>query len=205
MRFFDFLFPLRSDERLVRDSKTDTFLANMMPSLVPDTRPSTVALFPFHIPVVRAAIHEAKYHGNARAFTLLGEALVEYVRGTDTLESREVCLIPVPLGKSRRQERGFNQVEETLRNALRVLDPKIFTIDASILIRVKETPTQVSLPRLQREQNMQGAFMSTRPADPARMYYLVDDVITTGETLQSAINALKDAGAKYIIPLALAH
>jgi len=52
---------------------------------------------------------------------------------------------------------------------------------------------------------MRGAFRATRHASPTSTYILVDDVLTTGATLQAAIDALKESGAENIIPLALAH
>jgi predicted amidophosphoribosyltransferase len=52
---------------------------------------------------------------------------------------------------------------------------------------------------------MRGAFGATHSADPALTYILIDDVITTGATLQAAVDALTSAGASHIIPLALAH
>lgn len=213
-RWLDFLFPPRVDEIALRDISTDDFLARVAPKLVTITRPGTVMLLSFSDPLVRAAIHEAKYRGSERAFSLLALVLAEYLRDCDDVHvtrsdlkpessrSDLVTLVPVPLGKARRKERGFNQVEEVTRRAIKELN---MTVDANLLERTRETTSQVSLARNKREENMRGAFKATRRADPANTYVIIDDVITTGVTLQSAIDALKEAGAEHIIPLALAH
>lgn len=202
MRFLDFLFPPRADEVAVRDISIDDFLARIAPKLVPETRPGTIALLSFGDSCVRAAIHEAKYHGNACAFTLLSTSLSEYLRDADDIQSRKTSIIPIPLGKERRRERGFNQTEEVAKHAAEEFG---ITVDTMLLIRVRETASQVSLPRAAREGNMRGAFRATRPADSSRTYIIIDDVLTTGATLQAAIDALREAGAVHIIPLALAH
>lgn len=205
MWLFDFLFPPRADEVVLRSISTDDFLALMNPRLVPETRPATVALLPFSDQRVRAAIHEAKYHGSERAFKLLALALTDYLHDADDLRNTRfhlVFLVPVPLGKTRRKERGFNQVEEVARLVEKELK---IQIESDILVRTRETVSQISLQRSDREENMRGAFRATRHADTSCTYILIDDVITTGATLQSAINALQKAGAEHIIPLALAH
>lgn len=200
MRWLDFLFPPRSDEECIRSLSEDSFLALLTPTLVTETRPETIALLPFSNKTVRSALHEAKYHGSGQAFTLLGEVLTEYLRDTDEGFRRPV-IIPLPLGAAREKERGFNQVEEVAKRA-KELDIPIAT---DILFRVRETVSQVSLPREQRKENMRGAFAVKQTIDPARTYILIDDVITTGATLQSAIDALTSAGAKHVVSLALAH
>lgn len=207
MRFLDFLFPPRSDELVLRDFSIDDFLAQVAPRLVAETRPETVAMLPFHAATVRAAVHEAKYRGSERAFAFLSSALAEYLRDADVGFGKPI-LVPVPLGRERRQKRGFNQVEEIARRALRSLGEegtRAFTLDANLLERVKETQTQVSLERRKREENMRGAFGAARPLNPAYTYIVLDDVITTGATLQAAVDALVAGGAEHIIPLALAH
>lgn len=204
MHLFDFLFPPRADEIVLREVSTDDFLALMRPSLVPATRPGTVVLLPFHDTRIRAALHEAKYHGSERAFTFLATALADYLRDADDVGrlTSNTYIVPVPLGKERRKERGFNQVEEILKRATKEIG---VPIDAELLERTRETTSQVSLPREKREENMRGAFRTAHRANPSYTYIVIDDVITTGATLQSAITALQDAGAKHIIPLALAH
>ncbi len=206
-RFFDFLFPPRADEAILRDVSPDEFLALLVPCVVPATHPDIVALLPFPDLHVRAAIHEAKYHGSQKAFELLGIVLAEYLRDSDE-GFRKPLIVPVPLGKERRLERGFNQVEEIVRCALRSLSEEglcPFVFESHLLERIRETESQVSLERHRRATNMHGAFKATHPADSARTYILIDDVITTGATLGAAIHALTAAGATHIIPLALAH
>lgn len=217
MHWLDFLFPPRVDEVALRYVSPDDFLALVAPRLVPVTRPGTVILLPFNDTLVRAVIHEAKYRGNERAFNLLALALAEYLRdfddenygftrtrsdlGNSDLRS-DLVLVPVPLGKQRRKERGFNQIEEVAKRMSKELGIKI---ENDLLVRMHETTSQVSLPRHEREENMRGAFGAARHANPAHTYIIIDDVLTTGATLQAAIDALSKAGAEHIIPLALAH
>ena len=206
MRLLDFLFPPRVDEMALRNVSDDEFIAKTAPRLVPETRPGTVAILSFGDASVRAAIHEAKYHGSERAFRLLGSVLADYLRDADDVGrgTSYTCVVPIPLGKERRKERGFNQAEEASRRAAKLLGGA-FAVDTKLLVRTRETVSQISLAREKREENLRGAFRATRRANPAHTYIIVDDVLTTGATLQSAIGALKSAGAKNIIPIALAH
>ncbi len=199
--WFNFLFPPRADEITLHNVSHGTFLALMNSRMAPLTRPETAILLPFHNILVRSAIHEAKYHGTEHAFTLLAASLTKYLCDNNK-EFHKPIIIPIPLGKKRRAERGFNQIEDILQCAVNGLD---ISIDTTILERTRETASQVSLPRHKREENMRGAFKAIGPVDPSRTYIVVDDVITTGATLQAAIDALSQAGAKYIVPLALAH
>src|SRR3989344_8253532 len=210
MGLFDFLFPPRTDEVVLRSISDDDFLSLIKPRIVPETRPSTVSLLSFGDPKVRSAIHEAKYHGSERAFRLLGFVLAEYLRDADDIRGTRlnlVALVPVPLGQERLKERGFNQVEEVAKRAVQELGIKIET---DLLVRTRETVSQISLPRNKREKNMRGAFSAsprlrrTSTAEISKCTFIVvDDVLTTGATLQSAVDALLEAGAKNIIPLAL--
>jgi predicted amidophosphoribosyltransferase len=182
----------------------DDFLSLVAPRVVDYTKPGTVALLPFHNAAVRGALHEAKYHGTKHAFTLLAAALGAYLGDSDELAKRTVIL-PVPLGRERLRERTYNQVEAVIRTTLRQEELGNLRLEPNVLTRTRETVSQVSLPREKRRENMRGAFVAGRPLDPAYLYIVVDDVITTGATLQAAIDALSAAGATRILPIALAH
>jgi len=201
MHILDFLFPPRVDERVLRGVSVEAFLAHISPRLVDETRPETVALLPFAAPPVRAALHEAKYHGSEHAFTLLGSVLAEYLLDTGE-HVRTPLIIPVPLSTLRKKERGYNQVEEVAKRAGRVAGMPLMS---ALLIRTRDTASQVSLPRHERVRNMRGAFRAPSPLDPLPTYILVDDVLTTGATLQAAVDALEKAGARQVVPIALAH
>lgn len=203
---FDILFPPREDEAALRAVSNDDFLSLLAPRLVSVTRPGTIMLLPFSDTRVRSAIHEAKYHGSRRAFELLALVLAEYLQDGDV--HAPLVIVPIPLGQARRHERGFNQTEEIARRALRLLGeewPHALTLETDLLKRVRETVSQVSLPQRDRGENMRDAFGTTHPINPACTYMIFDDVLTTGATLQSAIEAMKMAGARHIIPLTVAH
>lgn len=200
-KLFDVLFPPRTDDLVLRDVSDGDFFAHLDPQLVPITHPATVALFSFSYPAVRAAIHEAKYHGSERAFSMLARSLEEYLRDADDTGSAPIIL-PMPLGNERRIERGFNQSEEIARRALAGCSA---SVDTSLIIRVRDTASQVSLPKEERKKNMLHAFSSSKAADPRATYIIFDDVLTTGATMQAAIDALTDAGAMHILPIALAR
>jgi ComF family protein len=197
--FLDLLFPPRDDELITREVSEEELLALLKPRQMQKTDPETVALLPFSDDRVRSVLHEAKYHGNEKAFALLASVLTAYVRPKDL---EQAVLIPVPLGRKRLRTRGFNQVEEVLKVASKELG---IPVDANALFRTKETVSQVSLPRFARASNMQGAFGVAHPLDPSHTYILVDDVVTTGATLQSALQALRSAGARNLLSIALAH
>lgn len=200
MRILDLLFPPRKDELTLRDVSTDAFLSHLAPRMIETTRPHTVALLTFSAAPVRAAIHEAKYHDGKVAVELLSAALTDYLRDAELIGAS--VLVPVPLGALRRKERGFNQVEMVVERAANELNR---AIDTTILERARETASQVSLSRTERIKNMRGAFRATHALNPDCTYIVIDDVITTGATLQAAIDALQEAGARHILPIALAH
>lgn len=149
---------------------------------------------------LRALIHSFKYHNKkalAYDFALLLASLLEQ---DDLLE--KPLLIPVPLHKSKLQERGFNQAGELAR-----LIGIVRGVDFSdrALFRVQKTKSQYGLTKKERLNNVQSAFLADRTRVSGRSIILVDDIVTTGATACACREALTSAGAKEIKLLTLAQ
>jgi len=117
------------------------------------------------------------------------------------LESAD-WLLPMPLSRMRLKERGFNQALLLAR----ALEPE--KVRSDILLRVKETPPQSSLPRTERLLAVQGAY-ALEPKHIAlvqgKRIVLVDDVMTTGASLHAAALTLRRSGAAHITALVFAR
>ena len=104
-------------------------------------------------------------------------------------------IIPVPLGKKRQKKRGFNQSEQIAKPiASRLGIP--FSVDA--IKRIRETPSQVGLTIKERQENVRGAFDAFQEVCAEKDILLVDDISTTGATLNACSKALKAAGAAHV-------
>ncbi|MFZ1987806.1 MAG: hypothetical protein WAV21_02110 [Minisyncoccia bacterium] len=201
----DALFPPRGDKRIEREADEKDVVALLSPMLVEVTNPPTIAPLPFRDKTIRALIHEAKYHENARAHMLLAAVLSEYLTEIATDLYEHAVLIPMPLSSARKRERGFNQCEVVATRALATFPKGTITLAANVLRRIKDTEHQTRLSQTLRKHNLEDAFAVQGTLDPLATYILFDDVITTGATMQSAIDTLTKAGAKHILPLSLAH
>lgn len=105
----------------------------------------------------------------------------------------EFVLLPVPLHKSKLRRRGFNQSEEISRELGRVLD---LAVCRDCLAKKRKTQSQVELSPQEREENVKGVFVCIRPERVAdRRILLVDDIYTTGATMEECARVLKAAGA----------
>ena len=119
-------------------------------------------------------------------------------RGADLL-AEAGCAVPVPLHPARRRQRGFNQASDLARH----LGLPVH----HALRRVRATPTQTGLPAVQRHRNVRDAFAATPSARAlaGRTVVLVDDVSTTGATLEACARALKEAGVGEVLALTAAR
>lgn len=114
-------------------------------------------------------------------------------------------LIPVPLARERLAARGFNQALELARPLGKKLG---LPIDAESVLRIRDTPPQAALPHDERRKNMRGAFAvrdGRRAALDGLCIGVVDDVMTTGATLDEFAATLKRAGAARVVNLVVAR
>lgn len=109
-------------------------------------------------------------------------------------------VVPVPLHRRRLRQRGFNPATTLARELAR---QRSVSLAATALRRVRDTPSQTGLGRAKRRANVRAAFRA-QGAAPARIW-LVDDVVTTGATLEECARALRAAGARHIVALCAAR
>jgi len=151
---------------------------------------------------LRTILHAFKYEGRRTLAGPLGRMLRE--AGGDLLDGAS-CAVPVPLHAWRRIERGFNQSADLAH-----------TLDLPVvhaLWRTRRTPPQTSLSRAGRRRNVRGAFavsplLRRRTVDlrlTGQVVVLVDDVRTTGATLEACARTLRRAGAAGVRALTVAR
>jgi ComF family protein len=144
---------------------------------------------------LRAVIHALKYDGHRSIGGRLAGLMI--ASGARILDDADLA-VPVPLHRARRRARGFNQAAEIARHLT------IPTIDA--LKRTRATTSQTDLPAEARQANVRNAFALRRCVDiTGRVVVLVDDVSTTGATLEACARVLLDAGAREVRALTAAR
>lgn len=112
------------------------------------------------------------------------------------------AFVPVPLHHVRWREREFNQAEVLAK----LIAPKAGKPVWNSLKRVRNTPTQTRLDRSERMENLRGAFVVRNPAQvKGRELVLVDDVFTTGSTVEECSRVLRKAGAKSVRVITIAR
>lgn len=165
----------------------------------------TSALFYFHKKgIVQQLIHNLKYKGHEEIGTILGEWYSEDLKNIGLLKSVNE-IIPVPLHRRKLKERGYNQVTtfgKALSSGLNI------DYNDSILVRNVYSKTQSKKNLLGRTEGIESTFDVTfTEKDHNKHFLLIDDVITTGSTLEACSRALlKIPGAKIsIVCMAMAQ
>ncbi len=147
----------------------------------------SLALFRYEEPV-RHLIHALKFQARYSCARLMGDLLADKLVD---LEEKPGAIIPVPLHPSRYRERGYNQSLEIARTLSNRLD---IPLDYQSCTRVHATQAQTELTAVQRRRNIKNAFAIAKPLTATHVAIL-DDVVTTGATVNELAKVLRKAGA----------
>jgi ComF family protein len=158
-------------------------------------------------PTTERFIYALKYRGVQGLATPLADRLCALIclrPETRTMFGENPLVVPVPLHRSRMRERGYNQAHLF---AERIAQTAAMPLEADVLVRIRATHQQVKTTgRAARRENMHGAF-SVVDSGPIRDrdVVLIDDVTTTGATLDDCARALREAGARSVSALTFAR
>lgn len=149
--------------------------------------------------MIKTLIQRYKFHREWKISELFAKIIFEYIKHSDILESIDF-ITAIPLDYKRLKERGFNQSHLMAQALCELL--KIPYVDC--VYRHKHTLRQSTLSRFDRRTNTRNAFLADDQKVRGMRILLVDDIFTTGATMNSCAEELKNKGAKSVIGLALA-
>jgi len=177
-----------------------------------ETEKDIIALFDYRNPIIKKAIWELKYHHHRyigeKLGKLLYESLIEDISDMKIdVARRSIFVIPVPISRDKNKIRGYNQSLAISKGFCSGVDKKVLEIKNNIIYKKINTLPQAKITnRSKRLENIRGVFeIKNKEIIKGRTIIIIDDVTTTGATMNEMIKILKKAGAKKIIGFAVAH
>ncbi len=170
------------------------------------------SLFEYHQPIVKKAIQDLKYHHRRGIADYFGNALFREFFSQLARHPEQVvpiCFIPIPGSAAGNAERGYNHAGEIAKALVAVAARSrmpMCVLD-HVLLKTREPKPQARIDeRCAREKNVEGVFeVRDKKLIAGKHIVLIDDVITTGETMKAARKVLLQAGAKTVIGIGVAH
>ena len=153
-----------------------------------------------HDGYAKRIIYDLKFLGMRDNADFIGYEMARQL-GPWVIRHAAEVLVPVPLHRKKLRSRGFNQAEliaERMAKWMKIMYGRAPDVDTKILARTKKTKPQKDLDPRYRYNNIRGAFEASERA-AGRCICLVDDIYTTGSTINEAAKSLKKAGAKKVI------
>ena len=148
---------------------------------------------------MRMSVLRFKYSGRAEYAGFYVRSIAVYA-GSKIRQWKPGLIVPVPVHPSRKRKRGYNQAALIARGLAGEFD---IPYDDRLLIRKKRTRPQMDLDRADRQKNISGAFSCVKQGTVSGTVLLIDDILTTGSTLDACAEELKKAGAEKICALCL--
>jgi len=177
-----------------------------------ETSSGIIAAYDYRDPLIKRVIWNLKYyhyrHLGQKLGEMLYEALIEEVADMRILtKGQPIYIIPVPLSRTRRKMRGYNQAEIIARGFCEYGEKGVFELQKNIIVKKVDTLPQARITnRTTRLRNIHNAFEITNPnLIKGKNIIIIDDVTTTGGTITEIIKLLKNSGAKKVIGFAVAH
>ena len=154
-------------------------------------------------PQIKSAVKQFKYRFTQDLADVFGELMAQKLSELNMNKNRTNVLIPVPLHKKRLNYRGFNQAELLAESASKKANR---TNVLNCLSRVRHTDQQAKLSKTERHKNLNNAFcVNDLNIDKESVYFVVDDVCTTGATLENCAKILKEQGIEKVYGLVIAR
>lgn len=145
---------------------------------------------------LKETLRRFKFSNKSSYYRALGKLLALKIQNTKQLDSFDV-IVPVPLHKSRQKHRGYNQAELMAEQIAKTLK---IPCEKNLLIKSVATNSQSMLKRTERLLNLEDAFMAVNDGLIAdKNILLIDDIVTTGSTVNQCCKALKQVGAEKVI------
>lgn len=157
--------------------------------------------------LTRKLIHRFKYPPQIKGLkdilaSIIAEHLIFIKKNTDAIWENSI-LISVPMELKKVKSRGYNQAEVLAKALSKILK---VPCDTESLVKIKKTLSQVNLSAKERQENLKGAFLVKNPDQiRGKKIFLVDDVYTTGSTMEECSLVLKAAGAKQVWGISIAR
>jgi ComF family protein len=204
---FDLLFPRRQNDVAIADISPADFYEKIPRWSNNEIFPLMKALFRYKDRIAKAMIKELKSSESKHAARCAAYALANHFEENHI---HDAVLIPIPISKKRRKKRGYNQCEFILDFFMREIQARgcktTFIVRNDILERPIDAPKSALKDRAGRLKAAEGIFRTTRtPLNIWERIIVVDDVITTGSTMHSAIATLRAAGTQDVSGVGIAH
>lgn len=206
----DIVFPPHKEELALRSLTPKEFLASS-PRSPQSPLPFVYPSLAYKNPLVRELVWQIKYRKNEHAVDMGAFILHKKI---EEMGIKEGILVPIPISRKRRKERGFNQcellvdkileIEKMAENGKENGGEKRFQKDFGLLIRAKHIEKQTLKGRKDRLENIKNIFEVTKTGVQDKII-LIDDVVTTGSTLNEARDTLMRNGYDDVTAVTIAH
>jgi competence protein ComFC len=211
-KFLNFLFPIGC----IGCGKNDQYICpdclNSVSYCLEQKHDWIISVFQYENKIIRKAIWMLKYRNKKEIAKIFAEAIydriIEELQDLKTFQNfTNPILIPIPISKEKHQKREYNQSELIAFELVELDQENNFTLKTNILFKIKDTKSQMEIKnRKERLNNLKNCFQVKNPDEiEGRNIIIIDDILTTGATLSEARKVLKNAGAKKIIAITVAH